>query len=84
MAPLYLHVHAFIFGGWMLLLSAQTLLVQKGRLDLHRKLGLLSVVLVPLVAGSGLALAAGSGAACAPTLATAGQNSGSRCFSGRI
>jgi hypothetical protein len=53
-APLYLHVHAFIFGGWMLLLSAQTLLVQRGRLDLHRKLGLLSAVLVPLVVGSGL------------------------------
>lgn len=52
--PLYLHVHAIIFGGWMLLLSAQTLLVQRGRLNQHRQLGLLAALWVPLVVGSGL------------------------------
>jgi hypothetical protein len=37
--PLLLHVHAAVFTIWMLLLTAQVLLVLRDRVDLHRKLG---------------------------------------------
>jgi hypothetical protein len=37
--PLVLHLHAAVFTTWMVLLSAQVLLVLRNRVDLHRKLG---------------------------------------------
>jgi hypothetical protein len=37
--PLLLHLHAAVFTIWMLLLTAQVLLVVGDRVDLHRKLG---------------------------------------------
>jgi uncharacterized membrane protein YozB (DUF420 family) len=46
--PLVVHVHAVVFVGWLVLLTAQVLLVRAQRIDLHRKLGL---------AGAGLSLA---------------------------
>ena len=38
-APKIVHVHAVVFSAWMLILSAQVLLVLKDRVSLHRKLG---------------------------------------------
>jgi uncharacterized membrane protein YozB (DUF420 family) len=54
-APLILHIHALSFVGWLALLTTQILLIRKGRCDLHMKLGLVGVLLVPLMAYSGLA-----------------------------
>ena len=45
--PPVLHVHAVLMGSFMLLLLAQTVLVATGRCDLHRRLGLLAMVLAP-------------------------------------
>lgn len=39
-----IHVHATIFIGWLFLLIAQTSLVSARRVDLHRKLGIFSVI----------------------------------------
>ncbi|MGA3201648.1 MAG: hypothetical protein ABSF12_04025 [Bryobacteraceae bacterium] len=56
------HVHAAVFSAWILLLIVQTSLVSAGRLDLHRRLGILGaalagamVVLAFLVATDSLA-----------------------------
>jgi hypothetical protein len=38
---LLIHIHGAVFTSWMLLLIAQTTLVSAGRVDIHRKLGLL-------------------------------------------
>lgn len=45
--PMVLHAHAILMGSFLLLLLAQTVLVAKGRCDLHRSLGLAATVLVP-------------------------------------
>ena len=37
--PLLLHLHAATFTIWMLLITAQVLLIVRDRVDLHRKLG---------------------------------------------
>jgi hypothetical protein len=39
------HVHAAVFSSWILLFIAQTSLVSAGRLDLHRRLGVLGAAL---------------------------------------
>ena len=41
-APRVVDLHAFVFTGWMLLLTAQVLLVAGDRVALHRKLGWLA------------------------------------------
>jgi hypothetical protein len=38
-APIVVHVHAVVFSGWLLLLTAQVLLVLRERVPWHRKLG---------------------------------------------
>ena len=38
-APTIVHIHAFVFSAWILILTAQVLLVLKDRVSLHRKLG---------------------------------------------
>jgi hypothetical protein len=48
-----LAAHGAIFGGWLLLFLTQTLLVAKGRMDLHRRLGRGGVVLAILMIVSG-------------------------------
>src|SRR5438477_11819431 len=50
LAPLtpVIHLHGFLFTGWILLFTAQTSLVSAGRRDLHLKLGLVATVWVPL------------------------------------
>lgn len=47
--PLAVHAHAVVFGGWLLLLTAQIALVESGNLRVHRKLGVVAVVLLPLM-----------------------------------
>jgi hypothetical protein len=37
--PLIVHVHAFLFVGWMILFTTQVLLIRTRRYDAHRKLG---------------------------------------------
>lgn len=54
-APLILHIHAFAFVGWLTLLTTQILLIRKDRCDVHMKLGLAGLVLVPIMAYSGIA-----------------------------
>jgi hypothetical protein len=49
-APKIIYLHGAIFTGWLLLLTAQVLLVVGDRVSLHRKLGWLSVVWLPLMA----------------------------------
>jgi len=54
--PLVLHFHAVLMGSFMLLLLAQTTLVATGRCDLHRRLGLVAMVLVPALVVVGFIL----------------------------
>jgi hypothetical protein len=55
------HVHAALFSTWILLFLAQTGLVSARRLDLHRSLGRVSLVLAPAVFVAGIWLAIDSG-----------------------
>lgn len=54
--PLILHLHAILMGSFLLLLLAQTTLVATGRCDLHRRLGLLSLVIAPALVVVGFIL----------------------------
>jgi len=45
--PAFVHVHAALFAGWMLLLIAQAGLIARERLSLHRTLGTVSALLLP-------------------------------------
>lgn len=51
--PAIFHVHAFVFFGWVALYLAQNLLVDTGSVALHRRLGWVSVLWVPLMVGMG-------------------------------
>jgi hypothetical protein len=55
--PLVLHLHAVLMGSFLLLLLAQTTLVATGRCALHRRLGLVAMVLVPALVIVGFILA---------------------------
>lgn len=52
---LLVHVHAVVFSGWLALFTAQAWLVRSKRLDIHRKLGISAVALVPIMVILGLA-----------------------------
>jgi hypothetical protein len=54
--PLVLHVHAILMGAWLLLLLAQTSLVATNRRAFHRRLGVVSLVLVPAMVTAGVIL----------------------------
>ena len=41
--PLIVHLHAFLFVGWMILLTTQVLLIRFKRYGIHRTLGLILV-----------------------------------------
>ena len=45
--PLIVHLHAATMSVWLLLLLAQTVFAGRGRLDIHKSLGLTSLVLGP-------------------------------------
>jgi hypothetical protein len=47
--PLVMHMHAVLMGSWLLLLFAQAVLVATGRRSLHRRIGLVALVLVPVI-----------------------------------
>jgi uncharacterized membrane protein YozB (DUF420 family) len=47
-API-VHLHAVIFVGWMVLLTVQFTFIRMGRVDLHRRLGLLGAFLIPVM-----------------------------------
>jgi hypothetical protein len=47
--PLIVHLHAFVFVTWMVLLTSQMLLVRGSRLDLHRRLGMAAAWLIPVM-----------------------------------
>lgn len=46
---LLIHVHGALLMTWLLLLIVQPLLIQSGKASLHRKIGLISWVLGPLI-----------------------------------
>lgn len=47
--PLVVHFHAASMSIWLLLLLAQSVLAYSDRLDVHRRLGLVSLVLAPCI-----------------------------------
>jgi len=47
--PAIFHVHAFVFFGWIALYVAQNLLVDRGSMALHRRLGWLALLWVPVM-----------------------------------
>ena len=51
---LLVHVHGAVFSCWILVLIVQTSLVSVGRVDVHRRLGMLGFGLACLVVVSGL------------------------------
>jgi hypothetical protein len=53
--PLIVHFHVALFAGWLVLFTPQIHLIRSGRLDIHRKLGLAGVALVPLIVALGVA-----------------------------
>jgi hypothetical protein len=55
--PLIVHVHALIFVGWLVLLTAQVLLIRARRPDLHRRIGLAMAWLIPVMVVVALATA---------------------------
>lgn len=55
-APLLVHVHGGLMLGWLGIFVAQNLLVHRGELAIHRKLGWASVGIVVLILGTGIAV----------------------------
>ncbi|HSM95879.1 MAG TPA: hypothetical protein VLT91_07540 [Rhizomicrobium sp.] len=55
--PLIVHFHAVAFGGWLVVLTAQILLMRSGRPDLHRKLGTAAIALAAIMVVLGPATA---------------------------
>ncbi len=47
--PLIIHAHAVVYVGWLILLTAQILLIRKRDYQTHRKLGQVAVILLPLM-----------------------------------
>lgn len=54
--PPVLHIHAVLMGSWLLLLLAQTTLMATGNAAHHKKLGILSFLLAPMIILTGLVL----------------------------
>jgi hypothetical protein len=55
--PAIIHVHAVLFGCWLVLFVAQTLLVVRGHVQAHMRLGQGGMVLAGLMLATGLAAA---------------------------
>ncbi len=53
-APVILQLHVFSYVGWLLLLTIQVLLVRTAQQSVHRRLGLLSFALIPVMVLSAL------------------------------
>lgn len=54
--PLIVHVHALVFFGWVALYLTQNALVFTGATALHKQLGWLSVLWVPVMVALGIAM----------------------------
>jgi hypothetical protein len=52
-APWFVHVHGALFFSWLALLTTQSILIARGRRGCHRRLGWISVGLIPLMVVSG-------------------------------
>ena len=57
---LLIHIHGAVFSSWILLLIAQTALVSAGRVDIHRRLGLVGFGLACLMVTLGVLAASNS------------------------
>ena len=55
--PAIIHIHALAFVAWLVLFTTQVLLVRTSNLALHKKLGLISFGLVPVMLILGIAAA---------------------------
>jgi hypothetical protein len=55
--PLIVHLHAQLFVGWLVLLTAQVLLIRNRRADIHRRLGMIAAWMVPVMVVVSLATA---------------------------
>jgi hypothetical protein len=53
-APLIVHLHGGLMIGWLGIFIAQNMLVHKGELGLHRRLGRFSAILVAVIALTGV------------------------------
>jgi uncharacterized membrane protein YozB (DUF420 family) len=47
--PLIIHLHAIAYTSWLLLLAGQVWLVRTGRVSVHRRVGPLALLLIPLM-----------------------------------
>lgn len=56
--PVVVYVHGAFVLGWLLLFATQAALVQQRRVALHRRLGLLSIVVAPGVVATTIAMGA--------------------------
>ncbi|WP_458071935.1 hypothetical protein [Rhodanobacter sp. BL-MT-08] len=52
---LIVHIHAALFVGWIVLLTAQIMLVSTGHTRWHKKLGIAGAVIAPMMIVAGLA-----------------------------
>ena len=48
--PLIVHFHALAYGGWLVLLAAQVWLIRTRNIATHRRLGMMVLLLLPLMA----------------------------------
>lgn len=53
--PWLIHAHAVLYVGWLLVLAVQVGLVRSGKIAMHRAIGRVAVVLIPVTALFGLA-----------------------------
>lgn len=54
--PLIYHVHALVFMGWIAIFLAQNLLIATENLRIHRRLGWIALLWVPLMVAMGMAM----------------------------
>ena len=53
-APIYLHIHAFLFFGWVWLFLLQSFLADRAGMAVHRRLGWLAVAWIPAMVFMGV------------------------------
>lgn len=51
------HVHAFVFMGWIAIFVTQAMLMNSGRKDLHRRLAKIAMLWVPMMMAAAVAIA---------------------------